>query len=98
MHSASVERSERLKRVLAVLENAGGRKVTSLELATLSHTIAPSTCISELRHQGFPVRCEQAKVSGKRVWQYWIEKGPQLANPMEMGQPLRQQNLFGETR
>lgn len=87
MHAASAEKSERLKRVLSALEAAGERGCTSLELSISARTVAPGTCVSELRAQGIGVRCEQAVVEGKRVWRYWLEKGPMLHRDL-FGNPL----------
>ena len=94
MHAASVERSQRLKRVLEFLESRGERGATSLELANEARTVAPGTCISELRHQGYSIRCEQVKLGDKRVWRYWLTKGPMLVRPESVPPLAKSPELF----
>ncbi|MEL6478105.1 MAG: hypothetical protein AAFR17_12335 [Pseudomonadota bacterium] len=68
MNAAKLSTSPRLIRVLAVLED--GQEHSSLEVAARSGTIAPGTCVSELRANGYSIDCTQRHVEGKRVWYY----------------------------
>jgi len=74
MHAARVATSARLRRVLAAL--APGEEVTSLELAAFARTIAPGTCVSELRSQGYAIDCRQEVREGRRVWLYRLTGRP----------------------
>ena len=68
MHHARVEHSSRLQRVLDELLD--GLEHSSLELAMGAGTVAPGTCVSELRANGYAIRCERR---GKR-WYYRLEE------------------------
>lgn len=68
MHAARVERSARLRRVLAALRP--GLWVSSLDLALKGRTVTPGTCVSELRANGFRIECRQGSGPEGRVWEY----------------------------
>lgn len=59
MHSARLETSERLKRVLAVL--APGTPKTTRQIVREAHVCAVDSIISELRANGFRIECEHVK-------------------------------------
>lgn len=79
-HAASPDKSERLKRILTYLRGCGERGATSWELMTECRTVAIATCISELRHAGYNVRCdyERKAEGGGSVWRYRLIETPQL--------------------
>ena len=84
MHPARLASSERLQRVLGVLKACGDQGVTSWSLMQMARVVAPATAISELRHQGYEVRCEQVMRDGKRVWKYTLQgSGQSAANPSQ---------------
>ena len=72
MNNARVENSERLRRVLGMLEFRGRAGATSLELSLGAHTVAPGTCVSELRAQGYVVDCKREG----NVWRYTLRERP----------------------
>jgi hypothetical protein len=74
MNHANALKSARLKRVLKVL--ADGREHSSLELMMRAKTIAPGTCVSELRKNGAVIDCKRRQEPGGPVWYYKMTKGP----------------------
>jgi hypothetical protein len=75
MHAARVATSARLRRVLAALRP--GLWVGSLELALTARTVAPGTCVSELRANGYRIECRQGSGPEGRVWEYRLTGGPE---------------------
>ena len=74
-HIASVERSERLKRILQVLR--AQPSITSRQLLYQSGVVALSAAINELRCQGYIIHCFRASDSeGKRRWLYRLMSEP----------------------
>lgn len=67
MNAADPANSLRLQRVLGLLKDGGWH--TSRAVAQAAHTVAPATCISELRHRGYKIKC----VRTGRKWQYQME-------------------------
>lgn len=67
MNAASVENSDRLRRVLAVL--ADGREYTTLDIIAYARVCAVNSCVAELRHGGFDIRCRRL---GDK-WYYRLE-------------------------
>lgn len=72
MHAANSEKSGRLQRVLSVLRQAGKQGVSSRELQEKSRTVAPGTCVSELRKSGYVIDCEHLVTygDGTKVYLY----------------------------
>lgn len=66
MHHANIESSDRLRRVLGVLERRGKRGASSMDLVMMARVVAPGTCVSELRHQGYDIGCQRKG----DVWTY----------------------------
>lgn len=64
---ASIETSDRLRRVLSVL--ADGREYTTLDLMAYARVCAVSTAVAELRANGFDIRCKRRG----RLWYYRME-------------------------
>ena len=64
MNDAKVDRSARLRRVLAVLED--GRGHSTLEIATAARVCAVNSCIAELRANGYEIGCRREG----DVWRY----------------------------
>lgn len=60
-HAANPATSDRLKRILQMLQDRGDGGATSWELMTECKTVAIGTCISELRHAGYNIECTQEK-------------------------------------
>lgn len=57
MHSASIERSPRLKRVDDLL--ADGQEYTTLDIVNKAQVCAVNSCISELRANGRVIHCRR---------------------------------------
>jgi hypothetical protein len=77
MHGANPDRSDRLKRVLDVLR-AHPHGISSINLQEQAQTVAPGTCVSELRRAGYHVRCEylMRKLNGSKVYIYTLGEAP----------------------
>lgn len=75
IHAGKVARSARLRRVLGALR--GGAEVSSLALAMAARTVAPGTCVSELRANGYAITCRQETTPAGRVWLYRLVSGPE---------------------
>lgn len=67
MHSARLEKSERLKRVAALL--ADGNEYSTLDIIKKAEVCAVNSIISELRANGGNISC---RCEG-RVWYYKME-------------------------
>ena len=74
MNARSVVTSKPLARVLAFLQARGDTGATSRDIMEACGTVAPGTVCSELRKNGFLIRCEyEARLeSGAKVFRYWI--------------------------
>jgi hypothetical protein len=57
MNAATLENSDRLRRVLAVL--ADGREYTTLDIIAYARVCAVNSCIAELRQGGHDIRCRR---------------------------------------
>lgn len=69
MHAAVMERSERLKRVRALL--ADGAEHSTLDIAMGARVCAVSAVISELRANGLTIVCRQTLDADRnRIWVY----------------------------
>jgi len=68
MHAARLEHSPRLQRVLAVLQEARGTKLSTRDIIERAQVCAVNSCIDELRENGHDVRCQR----GRSVWLYWL--------------------------
>lgn len=66
MHSASIEKSPRLQRVLDVLSDR--KKHTTRDIIRKAYVCAVNSCIAELRDNGIAIECE--RTGG--IWRYWI--------------------------
>jgi len=70
MHSALIESSDRLQRMLNALR--GGSK-TTFQLQAETNDMAPATTISELRQNGFEIHClYRGKSNGRKVYSYFL--------------------------
>lgn len=71
-HAANADKSTRLQRVLAVLKDGGRIGVTSRDLMTKANVVAPGTCVSELRRNGYVILCELLTTygDGTKVYLY----------------------------
>lgn len=70
MHAARLDRSDRLRRVHALL--AGGGEHSTLEIVTGARVCAVNACIAELRENGAEIVCRQTTchATGERIWLY----------------------------
>ena len=68
MHSAKIDNSIRLQRVLKVLKD--GLKHTTRDIVHKAHVLAVNSVISELRDNGYKIDCERV---GQR-WYYQLVK------------------------
>jgi len=66
MHSAKLNKSLRLQRVLKVLLD--GNKHTTRDIIRKAHVCAVNSIISEIRDNGFKVMCERKA----NKWFYWL--------------------------
>lgn len=66
MHSATIEKSPRLQRVLAVLLD--NKKHTTRDIIRKASVCAVNSCVSELRANGISIECERTG----NLWRYWI--------------------------
>jgi hypothetical protein len=57
MHSAKIEHSDRLKRVLDVLNN--NTELSTRDIIILANVCAVNSCISELRANGYNISCRR---------------------------------------
>lgn len=71
MHAARVDRSPRLQRVLAVLED--GREHSTRELLDAARVCAVNSIVAELRANGHRITCRQQVADEGRVWLYRLE-------------------------
>jgi biotin operon repressor len=69
MHSARLERSPRLQRVLALLSD--GQSHSTRDIIARAHVCAVNSAVAELRDNGIPITCSRA---GK-IFIYRIGKG-----------------------
>lgn len=75
MHHAHLEKSGRLQQLLAFLRSRGELGATTAEiLENCNRVKAVTAAISELRSNGFGVRCRAQGVTtdGGRVYRYWL--------------------------
>ena len=69
MHAASLDRSERLRRVYALL--ADGAEHSTMEIAREAGVCAVNSCVAELRANGAMITCRQSVAfHGQRIWLY----------------------------
>jgi hypothetical protein len=75
MHSANLEASPRLQRVLSYLRVKGAGGATTREIIQATGTCAVNSVISELRDAGILISCKPDGVTpeGGRVFRYSIE-------------------------
>jgi hypothetical protein len=66
MHSAKLDSSIRLQRVLKVLQRGG--KWTTRDIIRKARVCAVSACVSEIRDQGIQIECQRVGA----VWLYWL--------------------------
>ena len=80
MHSAVLENSPRLQRVLAALRSAS-RELTTRDIVIEADVCAVNSCIAELRDQGYDIRCRQEVRGGRRLWLYRLVGQAELELP-----------------
>ena len=71
MHAASLDKSPRLQRVLAVLKD--GKWHSTRDIMLWAQVCAVNSCISELRHNGVAVQCQQQGAPEGRIFLYQME-------------------------
>ena len=76
MHAASLERSERLRRVRELLSD--GAEHSTLEIVRIARVCAVNSIVAELRANGCAIECRQAHgLDGERIWLYhMMPSGP----------------------
>lgn len=67
-HSARLEYSDRLIRVMDALDEAGEKGLTTRQIIRKAGVCAVNTCISELRENGLDIECKQEGVGRFRYW------------------------------
>ena len=81
MHSASLDRSPRLRRVLDYLSD--GRDRSTREIMLGAEVCAVNSCVAELRDNGREIDCRvEVGADGGRVWLYRLRTG-QAELPLE---------------
>lgn len=73
MNAARIEHSPRLQRVARLLED--GKEHSTLDIMIEASVCAVSACVSELRSNGYDIRCRRVG----DVWYYRMEAGDALA-------------------
>ena len=68
MHAASIEKSERLGRVLDLLSKGG--EFSTLDIIRQANVCAVNSIVAELRQNGFDINCQR---KGEK-WFYRLEK------------------------
>ena len=72
MHAARLDQSDRLQRVLSVLEDGGEH--STLDLVMLAGVCAVNSTVAELRANGIAIDCRQTKgANGDRLWLYRLK-------------------------
>ena len=73
IHAANIKKSTRLQAILAALKE--GPK-TTLELSRAAKDCATGTSVSELRHNGFKIRCDfrNRTETGRSIYLYRLQK------------------------
>jgi len=69
MNHANIKRSKRLQKVLGVLMD--GKKHSTWDLVEYGRTVAPATCVSELRCNGYSI----THTCANGVHYYQLERG-----------------------
>lgn len=74
IHARNPETSPKLGRILKFLRERGNVGATSRDIMEFCETVAPGTCVSELRKAGHVIRCdyEGRLESGAKVFRYFI--------------------------
>lgn len=74
LHAARLDRSDRLRRVPAVLEDGGEH--STLEIVRRAEVCAVSSAVSELRANGRRIACRRTAdpATGRRVFFYRLER------------------------
>lgn len=74
MNHATLAKSERLSRVLAMLRRRGGRGATTREIIAEAQVCAVNSIVAEIRANGVDVLCEYEGTTedGSRVYRYVI--------------------------
>ena len=82
MHAARLDRSDRLRRVYALL--ADGREHSTLEIVQGAGVCAVNACIAELRDNGAVINCRVAvrQMTGERVWLYRLVRSIRTGGPV----------------
>ena len=68
MRAARLSNSKRLQRVRDYLSDGSAR--TTREIVEGANVCAVSSCISELRANGFDIKCRVFSIGGERRWFY----------------------------
>lgn len=72
MHCGNVDTSPTLKCILGLLMSRGLEGATTLEIAQVSGSMAPSTDVSAIRKQGYNIKAdpEGKNENGRKVYRY----------------------------
>lgn len=72
MNYGSIDKCPRLQRILGLLMSRGLEGATTLEIQQISGSMAPSTDVSAIRHQGYDIQAKYEKrtESGSKVYRY----------------------------
>ncbi len=74
IHSANIESSGRLQRVLGMLKDGNPHTKRDIRLRTGSECVA--TCISELRANGYNIECKFVGfINGAKIYSYTLIGG-----------------------
>jgi hypothetical protein len=82
MNAGNPKTSPHLSAILALLRSRGPTGATTLELQEVSNSMAVSTDVSAIRHNGYTIDCEYEDVrNGRKIYRYWL-----LDSPIVQGQ------------
>ena len=81
MHAADLKSSPRLQRVLEFLCDGEGR--TTRDIVIGADVCAVNSCVSELRDNGFDIKCRQVGQDGRRVWIYELRNATEARTALD---------------
>lgn len=80
LHYARLDKSPRLKRLLAYLRTRGDQGATTMEIIVGASVAAVNSAIAELRANGFTINCqpEGATDDGMRIYRYRLAEANEV--------------------
>jgi len=74
MHNANADKSKRLQVLLRILRSNSRYGISTINIQHLTQSMAVATDVSELRQNGYEVRCSYVgkTPNGRRIFKYRI--------------------------